>query len=90
MSPTWHQSFPCLDVRNKIIIPFNVTTVLHLPEDKGRFHLYSDTSQFFTGSVLYQIQNSKPKLIAYVNKILPEAAQNYSITELEMCSLAIK
>ena len=27
--------------------------------------------------------------MAYVHKGLPEAAQNYSITELEMCSLAI-
>ena len=29
------------------------------------------------------------KLIAYVSKRLPEAAGNYSITELEMCGLAI-
>ena len=41
------------------------------------------------GSVLYQIQNGKPKLITYANKRLPEAACNYSITELEMCELAI-
>ena len=39
--------------------------------------------------LLYQIQNSKPKLIAYAGKGLPEAARNYSITELEMCGLAI-
>ena len=38
--------------------------VLHLPDNKGRFHLYSDTSKFATGSALYQIQNGKPKLIA--------------------------
>ena len=31
----------------------------------------------------------KPKLIAYGSKRLPEAARNYSITELEMCGLAI-
>ena len=37
---------------------------------------------------MYQIQNGKPKLIAYSSKILPEAACNYSITELEMCGLA--
>ena len=30
--------------------------VLHLPNSAGRF-LYSDTSKFPTGSVLYQIQN---------------------------------
>ena len=38
---------------------------------------------------MYQIQNVKPKLIAYASKRLPEAAQNNSITELEMCGLAI-
>ena len=62
---------------------------MHLPDSKGRFHLYSDTSKYATGSALYQIQNGKPKLIAYASKRLPEAAQNYSITELEMCGLAI-
>ena len=41
------------------------------------------------GSVLYQIQNGKLKLIAYATKRLPEAARNYSITELELCGLAI-
>ena len=54
----------------------------------GRFHLYSDTGKFATGSALYQIQNGKPKLIAYVSKRLPEAAKNYSIIELELCGLA--
>ena len=39
--------------------------------------------------VLYQIQGGKPKLITYVSKRLPEAARNYSITELELCGLAI-
>ena len=41
------------------------------------------------GSALYQIQNGKPKLITYASKRLPEAACNYSITELVMCGLAI-
>ena len=49
-------------------------TILYLPDKKGRFHLYSDTSKFATGSAIYQIQNGKPKLTAYVSKILPEAA----------------
>ena len=31
----------------------------------------------------------KPKLIAYTSKRLPEATRNYSITELELCRLAI-
>ena len=63
--------------------------VLHMPNKTGRFHLYSDTSKFATGSALYQTQGGKPKLIAYASKILPEAAKNYSITELELCGLAI-
>ena len=60
-----------------------------MPNKTGRFHLYSDTSKFATGSALYQIQNGKPKLIAYVSKRLPEATRHYSITELELCELAI-
>ena len=63
--------------------------VLHMPNKTGRFHLYSDTSKFATSSTLYQIQGGKPKLIAYASKRLPEAAKNYSITELEQCGLAI-
>ena len=63
--------------------------VLHMPNKTGRFHLYSDTSKFATGSTLYQIQNGKPKLILYVSKRLPEAAKSYSITELKLYGLAI-
>ena len=39
--------------------------------------------------MLYQIKGGKPKLITYASKRLPEAAKNYSITELELCGLAI-
>ena len=60
-----------------------------MPNQEGRFHLYLDMSKFGAGSALYQIQNGKPKLIAYVSKRLPEAARGYLITELELCSLAI-
>ena len=74
---------------NEIKGKITKTPVLHLPDSKGRFHLYSDTSKYATGSALYQIQNGKPKLIAYASKRLPEAAKNYSITELEMCGLVI-
>ena len=60
-----------------------------MPNKTGRFHLYSDTSKFVTVSTLYQIQSGKPKLIAYASKRLPEGAKSYSITELELCGLAI-
>ena len=63
--------------------------MLHLPDNEGRFHLYSDASKSATGSALYQIQNGQPKLGTYASKRLPKAASNYSITELEMYKLAI-
>ena len=62
---------------------------MHLQHSKGRSHLYSDTSKCAIGSALYQIQNRKPKLIAYTRRRLPEGARNCSITELKMCELAI-
>ena len=54
--------------------------VLHMPNCEGSFHLYSNTSKFAAGSALYQIQNGKPKLIAYASKRLPEVIRCYSIT----------
>ena len=63
--------------------------VLHMPHHEGRFHFYSDTSKFAVGSALYQIQNGKLRLIAYVGKRLPEAVRSYSITELELFGLVI-
>ena len=73
------------EIKNWLVKP----PVLHMPNKTGRFHLYSDTSKFATGSVLYQIQNGKPKLIAYASKRHPRAAKHYSITELELCGLTI-
>ena len=60
-----------------------------MPNREGRFHLYSDTSKFAAGSTLYQIQNGKPRLIVYASMRLLEAVRSYSITELELCGLAI-
>ena len=73
------------EIKRRLIKP----PVLHMPNKTGRFHLYTDTSKYATGSTLYQIQNGKPKLIAYASKRLPEAMKSYSITELELCGLAI-
>ena len=73
------------EIKSRLLKP----PILSMPDKRGRFLLYSDTSKFATGSALYQVQDGKPKLIAYVSKRMPEAAKNYSITELEMCGLAI-
>ena len=74
-----------MEIKLRLVKPL----VLHMPNKTGRFHLYSDTSKYVTGSALYQIQGGKPKLIAYASKILPESAKYYSLTELELCGLAI-
>ena len=63
--------------------------VLYLPNRHGQFQLYSDTSKFTTGSALYHIQIGQPRLIAYASKRIPEAVKNYSITEIDMCGLAM-
>ena len=73
------------EIKHRLIKP----PVLHMPNKTGRFHLYPDTSKFANGSALYQIQNGKPKLMAHVSKRLPEGTKSYSITELEVCGLAI-
>ena len=78
-----HKAFD--EMKSRLIKP----PILSMPNRRGRFLLYSDTSKFSTGSALYQVQDGKPKLIAYMSKRMPEAANNYSITELEMCGLAI-
>ena len=73
------------EIKSRLLKP----PVLSMPDKRGRFLLYLDTSKYATGSALHQVQNGRPKLIAYASKRMPEAARNYSITELEMCSLAI-
>ena len=52
------------EIKCRLIKP----AVLHMPNTTGRLHLYSGTSKFATGSVLYQIQNGKPKLITYASR----------------------
>ena len=73
------------EIKHRLLKP----PILSMLDKRGRFLLYSDTSKVATGSALYQVQDGKHKLIAYMSKRMPEAAKNYSITELEMCGLAI-
>ena len=49
--------------------------VLSMPDRRGRFILYSDTSKLATGSALCQFQDGKPRLIAYTSRRMPEAAK---------------
>ena len=74
-----------IEIKCRLVRP----PVLHMLNKTGRFHLYSDTSKYATGSALYQIQGDKPNLTAYASKRLPEAVKNYSITELELCGFML-
>ena len=49
-------------------------SALYMSDNRGRFHLYPENSKFANDSVLYQIQNGQPRLIAYASKQLPTAA----------------
>ena len=55
-----------MEIKHRLVKPM----VLHMPNKTGIFHFYSDTSNYATGSTLYQIQGGKPKLIAYASKRL--------------------
>ena len=61
--------------------------VLCAPQGPGDFHLYSDTSRQCTGSVLMQDIQGQQRVVGYYSKILPNAAQRYSVSELELTGL---
>ena len=60
-----------------------------MPYNTSRFHLYSNTINLpqEVHCIKHRIENQK--LTAYASKRLPEAARTYSITELNLCGLAI-
>ena len=68
------------EIKNRLLNP----PILHLPDYRGRFHLFSDTSKIAACSALYQIQNGTHKSIGYASKRLPPPPAMYSITELEL------
>ena len=51
--------------------------VLHMPNSTGRLHLYSDTSKYSTGSVLYQNTEWQTQTDSLCQQRLQEAARNY-------------
>ena len=70
---------------NKIKRQLQKTLVLYMPNNRGRFHPYSDTGNFAIGRTFYQIQNGQPRLTAYSSKRIKTSAQSYPIMELESC-----
>ena len=59
-----------------MLFRFQEPPVLHLPNNKDKFHLYSDTSEFATEGALYQVQDGTLKFIVYVSKRIPEEGKN--------------
>ena len=60
-----------------------------MPDMTGIFRLMSDTSTLAAGTALYQYQGAVFYSIGYNSKKLPEAVQNYSVTELELFQLVV-
>ena len=61
--------------------------VLQMVSENGFFHLESGTSRTAAGATLYQWQNNEWVLVGYHSKRLPDAVQNYGVTELELTGL---
>ncbi len=57
-----------------------------LPDSTGKFMLEYDSSEH-VGSVLYQLENSIRKVIAFFSAVMPHAACRYSSSEIELCGL---
>ena len=64
-------------------------SVLHLPDNRGCFQLYSEESHTVAGGALHQIKSDKTKIIAYASKSLPAAVVNSSIMDLTLLALAV-
>lgn len=79
----------CETAFNKIKELMTSPPVLHLPKKEGIYSLYSDTSRYATGAYVTQTVNGKENLLGYYSKILPNACQRYSVTELELFGLYI-
>jgi len=71
------------EIREMLVDP----PILAMPSAIGKIRLYSDTSRYATGASICQEIDGKERLLAYHSKTLPDAAQRYSVTELEFYGL---
>lgn len=63
--------------------------VLTMPRKDGVFILYSDTSRIATGATLCQVIEGQERVVGYHSKLLPGAAVNYTVSELEYKGLVL-
>ena len=68
-------------IKNMMVSP----PVMHLPQAPGRFILYSDTSKTHTGSILWQRQDGKPRLLGYASKTLPKSVCKLQCYRAKKC-----
>jgi len=85
----WDWTEKCQKAFDKIKEMLMKPPILVMPNLTGHFTLVSDTSKLATGAALYQEQKGELCLVAYNSKRLPEAAQRYSISELELLGLTM-
>ena len=86
---TFKWTFECQKSFDTIKNMLTQPPILRMPDTKGIFRLMSDTSILATGAALYQFQDNNYYIVGYNSKKLPEAAKNYSVTELELFGLVI-
>ena len=60
--------------------------VLVAPEPDGGFILYTDASTVGVGAVLTQVQDGRPRAVAYYSRKLNGAERNYPVHEQELLS----
>lgn len=79
----------CQEAFENIKTKLSHPPILRMPDSSGMFRLMSDTSTLAAGAALYQYQGNAFYIVGYNSKKLPSAAQNYSVTELELFGLVI-
>ena len=61
--------------------------VLSLPKREGKFQVKTDTSGHAIGGVLFQKQEEKWKLIAFLSRTMQPAERNYEIYDKELLAI---
>ena len=73
------------DIKGLLISP----PVLKAPTPDGLFHLECDTSQEGVGGTLLENKEMNGVVIGYHSKRLPQSAENFGVTELELTGLLV-
>ena len=72
---------------NKLIDQVTSAPILAYPDYNETFYLHTDASGYGLGSILYQKQKGKDRVIGYGSRTLKPAEVNYHSTKLEFLSL---